>query len=68
VGSLARRRGLICTGGSDYFSAGTRQPDGRTLPEWPLTMRVERRRIPELSYMDRSDTEDPILWAITVQL
>jgi hypothetical protein len=31
-------------------------------------MRVERRRIPELSYMDRSDTEDPILWAITVQL
>jgi hypothetical protein len=59
---------LIRTGDSDHYSAGRRQPERQTLPKWPSETRLERRRPQALAYMDRTDGDEPIIWAITVKL
>src|SRR5689334_17319925 len=59
---------LIRSGDSDYFSAGTRQRAGETLPEWPAGMTFERRRPAALAYLDRTDADEPILWNIRLIL
>lgn len=46
-----------------YRSAGVQQPEGDEVGVWPVPGFVaRRRRSPELWYLDRTESDEPILW------
>ncbi|MGA2469747.1 MAG: hypothetical protein ABSG64_03560 [Solirubrobacteraceae bacterium] len=56
-------------GRADYHSAGDVNPSG--LPEWPpedLPTPLRRRRPPEQSWRERSETDPPVPWRLEVLL
>ncbi|HET7049104.1 MAG TPA: hypothetical protein VFI54_12650 [Solirubrobacteraceae bacterium] len=47
---------------SDYYSAGSRNPDPGVLPDWEDGTVVGRRRPRGLEMLDSTDSDPPVLW------